>query len=246
MIEVYSLVKTYPNFVLSIDKLRIKSELAVLLGPNGSGKSTLMRILAGVLKPDGGEVKVLGGNPIEDASVRGKIAYVPGEPSLYDHLTAEEHLYLAEDLRGVKMYDKAMEIANLLGFDPNARHKLANELSSGLRRILSIAIAFGHPFEVAIVDEVTAFLDPPAIASFIEVLKEYKRREKTLLVSTHILPIVELLEPDRVLVISRGQIVAEGKLEELTKDKNLLDVFMELTGEEVPIDQIRRIIGGEV
>ena len=243
MIEVYGLIKTYPGFVLSIDKLEISNELVVLLGPNGSGKSTLMRILAGILKPDGGEVKVLGSDPAEDPRVRARIAYVPGEPSLYDHLTAEEHLYLAEDLRKTKYSDKARELAEILGFPKDSRNKLVSELSSGQRRILSIAIAFGHPFEIAIVDEVTAFLDPAAIATFIEMIKEYKKKGKTMLISTHILPIVELLEPDRVLVIARGSIVGSGSLEELSKNKDLLEVFSELTGEEIPIDKIRELVG---
>ncbi|MFW5734541.1 MAG: ABC transporter ATP-binding protein, partial [Oceanidesulfovibrio sp.] len=165
-----------------------EGEILGLLGPNGAGKSTTMRILTGYLRPSAGRV-VFGGRDIqkEPQALRSRLGYMPENVPLYPELTVEEHLVWVARLKGAK--DAKRETAAVLdrcGLS-GARSKLVRQLSKGYRQRVGLAQAILGPTRLLILDEPTAGLDPQQIRDIRELIRELGR-EKTILLSTHILP----------------------------------------------------------
>lgn len=209
-----------------------KGEVTVLLGPNGAGKTTLLNIAVGILKPDSGRVLINGnevwGNP---KNAKQLIGYVADTAPLYESLTGWEWLQLTANLWGVRLKEKKDDVERLQEIlELEALPSLTSTYSAGMKRKLNIIGALVHDPEVLIVDEVTSSLDPKGIASFQRILQGLKDDGVTVLLTTHILPVAELVA-DKVVLIDQGKILFEGSIQQLKQEKKgLEDLMFTLTG----------------
>ncbi|TVM17704.1 hypothetical protein DPQ33_08690 [Oceanidesulfovibrio indonesiensis] len=210
MLEVLNLSHTYGStrILHDVSFVVAEGEILGLLGPNGAGKSTTMRILTGYLRPSAGRVS-FGGRDIqkEPMALRSRLGYMPENVPLYPELTVEEHLSWTARLKGARDARRdTSEVLDRCGLF-EARNKLVRHLSKGYRQRVGLALAILGPTRLLILDEPTAGLDPQQIREIRALIRELGR-EKTILLSTHILPEVELT-CDRVLIINEGRILAE-------------------------------------
>ena len=199
--------------------------ICVLLGPNGAGKSTLLKSCAGLLT-HGGIASI---NGIDMTSVEGKrrFSYIPELPAVYDDLTVEEHLQFIASAYGIMDWQ---EKANILLKDfelDEKRDILGSELSKGMLQKTSICMAFITNPECILVDEPMVGLDPKAILTFKKKLCELSQKGATILISTHMLEMVEDLW-DMVIVLSDGTVAGQFTKEEL-KQESVSQKFFELT-----------------
>ncbi|MEM2351040.1 MAG: ABC transporter ATP-binding protein, partial [Thermoproteota archaeon] len=218
-IIVQDVSKSYDGFIaLNSVSFTVKSgEAYVVLGPNGAGKSTLFNIVAGIMKPSSGSVKVLGGNPT-DPSTRLKISYLPPTPPLYPWLTVMENIDFYASLYGFNkntIRREAMRLLETLGIG-DLSNKIASKLSTGQSKLASIVLALVTGSELLILDEPTAGLDPGMRKSIIDLLRKQVSNKTTVLMATHLIDEAEELA-NRVAIMDRGRIIAEGNVEELKK-----------------------------
>lgn len=193
-----------------------KGEIVGFLGPNGAGKSTLMKILTGYIPQTNGDAKIcnldINENSIE---TRSRIGYLPEHNPLYLDMYVKEYLEFVANIYNVnhKYIDEMIKKTGLL----KEQHKLIGSLSKGYRQRVGLAQALIHNPEVLILDEPTTGLDPNQLIEIRSLIKEVGR-EKTVLLSTHIMQEVEAI-CDRVIIINKGQIVANKTIVELQKSK---------------------------
>ncbi|TDC70218.1 ABC transporter ATP-binding protein [Actinomadura sp. GC306] len=213
-IRVSGLTKTFGD-VRALDRLRLTvrtGEVHGFLGPNGSGKSTTIRVLLGLLRRDSGEVDLLGGDPWRDAvELHRRLAYVPGDVSLWGNLSGGEAIDLFGSLRGGLDPARRDELVARFQLDPTKR---CRTYSKGNRQKVALVAAFASDVELYILDEPTSGLDPLMEAVFQECVAEAKARGRTVLLSSHILAEVEKL-CDGVSIIRDGRTVESGTLAEL-------------------------------
>ena len=240
MIELTSLTKRYGSFtaVDAIDLRVPKGELFGFLGPNGAGKTTTLRMIAGILRPSGGTVRIgevdVTSNPMAAKSVLG---YIPDRPYIYEKLTGSEFLRFVAGLysqNGKQIEHRGRELLALFDLD-EWRDELVESYSHGMRQKLIIASAFIHKPDVIVVDEPMVGLDPKAARILKDLFREYTRRGHTIMMSTHTLEVAETM-CDRIGIIQSGRIRALGTMDELrassaTGAEGLEDIFLKLTGE---------------
>jgi ABC-2 type transport system ATP-binding protein len=225
-IEVQSLVKLYGeqkavnNISFKVDK----GEIVGFLGPNGAGKSTTMKILTGYLEQDGGTAKVCGIDVSrEPLEIKKKIGYLPEANPLYYDMYVREYLDFVADVHAVKnKKDKIEEVIRTVGLTPE-RQKKIGQLSKGYKQRVGLAAALIHDPEVLILDEPTTGLDPNQIIEIREVIRSLGQ-QKTILFSSHILQEVEAI-CDRVIIINKGQLVADdtlSKLQQMNKESHVV------------------------
>lgn len=241
MIEVAGIEKSYGELsALSGVSFTVNpGETFGLLGHNGAGKSTLAKILSGLLRPDAGQVRICGVDvALDPQGVRQHFGYLPEESVLYDELSAREHLELFAAIRGVAPEAAQARAERLLGFHDlsAAADRAVGTYSRGMRRKTAIAVAVVGDPSVVLFDEPTGGLDPDGARRFAELLEELKRRERTLVISSHILGLVEK-RCDRIGILDHGRLLACGTLEELRAEAelpeaDLEDLFLKLTGQE--------------
>jgi len=193
-------------------------EVLGFLGPNGAGKTTTMKILTGLIAPTKGEAKI-GEYSVRDHSedVKKIIGYLPENNPLYLEMPIIDYLQFSAAIQGVaknKINDRIHEMIRTCGLNAE-KHKKIGELSKGYRQRVGLAQAMIHDPRVLILDEPTSGLDPNQIVEIRRLIKELGK-EKTVILSTHILPEVEAT-CDRILIISKGKIVADGTSENLRK-----------------------------
>jgi ABC-2 type transport system ATP-binding protein len=183
------------------------------LGPNGSGKTTSIRILLGLLKADSGTATLLGGDPWRDATaLHRRLAYVPGDVTLWPNLSGGEVIDLLGRLRGGLNKARRNELLDRFDLDPR---KKGRAYSKGNRQKVALVAALASDVELLLLDEPTSGLDPLMEEVFRQVVREEQRRgERTVLLSSHILSEVEAL-CDRVSIIRAGRVVESGTLAEL-------------------------------
>ncbi|PXY31307.1 ABC transporter ATP-binding protein [Prauserella muralis] len=187
-------------------------EVHGFLGPNGSGKSTTVRVLLGLLRADKGTVNLLGGDPWHDAaSLHRRLAYVPGDVSLWPNLSGGEVIDLLGRLRGGLDTKRRQELIERFDLDPK---KKGRTYSKGNRQKVAIVAALASNVELLIMDEPTAGLDPLMEATFQYAISEEREKGRTVLLSSHILAEVEAL-CDRVSIIRNGRTVETGTLADL-------------------------------
>ncbi len=182
------------------------------LGPNGAGKTTTLRVLLGLLRADAGQVRLLGGDPWDDAvALHRRLAFVPGDVELWPNLTGGEAIDLFARLRG--RFDRARrdELCARFDLDPT---KKGRTYSKGNRQKVALISALASDVELLLLDEPTAGLDPLMEAVFQDCIREAKAAGRTVLLSSHILAQVEVLA-DRISIIRQGKIVESGTLAEL-------------------------------
>jgi ABC-2 type transport system ATP-binding protein len=218
-IEVKNLLKVYgeQKAVNNISFKVEKGEIVGFLGPNGAGKSTTMKIITGYLQQTGGEAFVSGINVATDPlQTKKKIGYLPEANALYYDMYVREYLsFIAEvhHLNG-KSKQRIEEIINLTGLTVESKKRIG-QLSKGYKQRVGLAAALIHDPEVLILDEPTSGLDPNQIVEIREVIKN-QGQNKTVLFSSHILQEVEAI-CDRVIIINKGELVADDKLVNLRK-----------------------------
>ncbi len=227
--------KYFEKIVLDGISFKVENgEIYGFLGPNGSGKSTTLKILAGVLKPTSGRVEVEGiyvvSNPVE---VKKIIGYVPETPTLYESLTPAELFSFIGGIRGidekilkerVNRFVEAFEIGKYM-------NQFIGTLSFGTKQKISLIASFLHDPRVIIMDESMNGLDPKSARILRELLIRFRDEGKSIIFSTHVLPLAEMI-CDRIGLIYEGKLIAEGTMDELrekAQEENLEDIFLKLT-----------------
>ncbi|MFT4155812.1 gliding motility-associated ABC transporter ATP-binding subunit GldA [Parafilimonas sp.] len=215
-IEVKNLLKQYgaQKAVNNVSFSISKGEIVGFLGPNGAGKSTTMKMITGYLQPDAGEIKVCGADTGKDVmNAKKKIGYLPESNPLYYDMYVKEYLQFIAGVHKVQnAREKIKNIIALTGLTVESRKK-TGQLSKGYKQRVGLAAALLHDPEVLILDEPTSGLDPNQIIEIRNVIKE-QGRNKTVLFSSHILQEVQAI-CDRVIIISKGQLVADSSVEAL-------------------------------
>lgn len=214
VIETRKLTKFYgkQEALCGVDLSVKQGEVYGFIGPNGAGKSTTIRILLGMLLKSGGEAKLFGGDPWQDAvALHKRLVYVPGDVTLWPNLTGGEVIDFLGRLQGKINPTRRKELLDRFQLDPK---KKCRSYSKGNRQKVALVSAFSSDAELLILDEPTSGLDPLMEQIFQECIFEVKKQGKTVFLSSHILSEVEAL-CDRVGIIRQGEIVESGTLEEL-------------------------------
>lgn len=210
-----------------------EGEITGLLGPNGAGKTTTLRMLTCYLKPDNGVISIgnytVKENPVE---VRKTIGYLPESAPIYSDMIVYDYLSYIAEIRGIKGQSRISEIADLCGIN-EVMHMNIGELSKGYKQRVGLAQSMIHDPNILIFDEPTSGLDPNQIIEIRNLIREIGKK-KTIILSTHILPEVEAT-CDRVIIINRGNIVADDRTENLQAAKSgERQVMIKITGADYP------------
>jgi len=229
------------NTILAVSDVSftcLPGRVFTLLGPNGAGKTTTLRMLATMLKPTSGTIKIAGFDTIEEpVKVRSKIGFLTGSTALYDRLSPNEIIKYYADLHGMdgkKFKERKEELFNVLGINEFANRKIG-KLSSGMKQKVSIARTMIHDPEVVIFDEPTVGLDVITARSIIQLIRRCKEDGKTIIFSTHIMGEVSLLSDD-LAIIHKGRLLFNDTYE------NFLQQMKSRTIE----DEFIRVVGGDV
>ena len=220
-------------------------EFHALLGPNGAGKTTTLRIVAGLLKPDAGSVSIFGHDISTDGIAAKRVtAFLPDDPLLYGKLNALEYLEFVAGLWSIDAKSAATRAEELLRWLElwDNRSEYIEGFSRGMRQKLALAGALIHAPKLLILDEPLTGLDAHAARSVKDMLVDFVKRGNTVVLTTHILEIAERLA-ERISIIQKGRIVAQGTLDELRSrmanvdavggaGATLEDVFLNLTASE--------------
>lgn len=237
MLEVHGLVKEYRNYRAVSDlSFSIRpGEIVGLIGPNGAGKTTALRCLSGILRPTSGTVRINGHDLLTDQfNAKKGVAFVPEVPSLYELLTVYEHLrFIAMCFDEVERFEEVHEELLRKYHLMDKRNDLVATLSKGMRQKLSVACAMIHSANVFLFDEPLIGIDPAGAHELKQELMMARDRGGSILVSTHLLDTAEKL-CDRVLIMARGKLLAEGTIPELRdqfqmQEESLETMFLKLT-----------------
>jgi ABC-2 type transport system ATP-binding protein len=249
MLEVRSLTKYYGALPALRDASFIAKPGQILgyLGPNGSGKSTTVRMLVGLMEPTAGEVLWQGQSIFDDMpAYRRRLGYVPEEPFLYTHLTAPEYLRLVGGLRGIEdalLNHKIERFLQLFGLEDD-QYSTLSAFSKGMRQKVQLASALMHNPELIILDEPFSGLDVSAGLMLRSVIKSLAAEGRTILMSSHVIEVVEQLCTD-VVILSDGKVVAHDSVENLRglqNDQSLQHVFVKLAIRDNVEDAARAIL----
>ena len=249
MLEVRSLTKYYGALPALRDASFVARPGQILgyLGPNGSGKSTTVRMLVGLMEPTSGEVLWQGKSIFTDLpAYRRRLGYVPEEPFLYTHLTAPEYLRLVGGLRGLEdgvLNQKIERFMKLFGLEDDQYQTLA-AFSKGMRQKVQLASALLHNPELIVLDEPFSGLDVSAGLTLRSVIKSLADEGRTILMSSHVIEVVEQLCTD-VVILSDGKVVAHDRVDRLRRlqnDQTLEHVFVKLAVRESVEDAARAIL----
>jgi ABC-2 type transport system ATP-binding protein len=229
MIEVRDLTKRYGDLVAvnGVSFTAQKGEILGFLGPNGAGKTTTMRIITGFLPATGGTVKVAGFDIFDDShEVRKRIGYLPESPPLYNDMTVTTYLEFVGRIKGIargRLAAATDQVLHTCGLS-EVRGRVLGHLSKGFRQRVGLAQALIHEPDVLVLDEPTIGLDPRQIIEIRTLIRQLAG-ERTVILSTHILQEVSQL-CQKVVIINQGRIVLENRVEDLTRQLSLEEVFL--------------------
>lgn len=240
MIEYKNVSKTYNNTVKAVDDFSFsvgKGELVGFIGPNGSGKTTTIKLLTGVLTPDSGTIKINGFDiQKEPLKAKASIGYIADNPDVFLRLKGMEFLNFIGDVYKVPVGERKKTVSDLA-----ERFELTKALDSqilsyshGMRQKLMVIAALLHKPDVWILDEPMTGLDPKSAFELKNMMREHTQSGKSVFFSTHVLEVAEKL-CDKVIIIKTGHKLYDGTLADLetkNKDKNLEDIFLELTSKQ--------------
>lgn len=241
MIEIIDVNKSYNGKIKAVDNLNLTvpdGEIFGFLGPNGAGKTTTIKMITGILNPDGGKISI-NGKDIEKNALEAKkqFGFVPDNPDMFLRLKGIEYLNFMADMYDVSEAERKERIESLAKrFEmTNALSDQIQSYSHGMRQKIIIMGVLVHEPEVWILDEPMTGLDPKSSYTLKEMMKEHAEGGKTVLFSTHVLEVAEKL-CDRVAIINKGKILFCGTLNEMREkykeDKSLEKMFLELTENE--------------
>jgi len=236
-VEVSHIEKSFADKVV-VDDLSFsvaQGEMFGLIGPNGAGKTTTIRMMMDIIKPDSGDVTILGEKLSE--STKNKLGYLPEERGLYKKLAVLDSIIYLASLKGVdrrSAEEKADELLNQTGMLPHKGKKI-EELSRGMGQIIQFIVSIIHDPELVVLDEPFAGLDPVNTELLKRMLFDLKNQGKALILSTHQMNEIEEL-CDRILMINHGRSVLYGDLAEIKSKYRSNSVLLEFEGElgEVP------------
>ena len=239
-LELRGLRKVY-GAKTAVDDLNLtvrSGELYALLGPNGAGKTTTLRMVAGLLKPDAGSVSIFGHDALAQSAAAKQItAWLPDEPMLYDKLTPAEYLEFVAGLWSTPPKLARERAETLLKWLDlwDQRNQRCETFSRGMKQKAALAGALIHEPRLLILDEPLTGLDASVARQVKDLLQERARSGATVILTTHILEVAERIA-DRIGIISRGQLLAEGTLDELraragASQSSLEDVFLSLVSQ---------------
>jgi ABC-2 type transport system ATP-binding protein len=236
-VETHGLTKQYSTGVLAVNNLDLRvraGEVYGFLGPNGAGKTTTLRLLSGLLHPTSGTAIVAGAAPGTPASLARMGAMVE-TPAFYPYLSGRDNLRVVARYAGVPK-SRIEPVLKLVDLTDRARYKFRT-YSTGMKQRLGVAAALLKGPDLLILDEPTSGLDPQGTIEMRALIKELKQGGRTVLLSSHLLNEVELT-CDRVGVIAKGKLVAEGTVDELRARSGGISLLVRAT----PLDQARRLL----
>jgi ABC-2 type transport system ATP-binding protein len=214
----------------AVDDLNLQinqNEIFGLLGPNGSGKSTTIKIILGLLKASSGSCEIYG-KPSQAVSARHSVGFLPEAPYFYRYLSGWELVRFYARVCGVSrstIKEQVDSVIELVGLT-EAAHRRVGTYSKGMLQRIGLAQALVHDPQLVILDEPTAGVDPLGSAAIAEIIRELKRRGKTVLLSSHLLAQIEGL-CDRVAILHRGKLVREGRVDDLVEENETESLFVE-------------------
>lgn len=233
VLQIKNLTKTYPGGNAAVKDLSLDIEAGDIygfIGHNGAGKTTAIKCVTGIIGFEKGEIYIDGisikDNPQKTKSI---IAYIPDNPDLYDYLTGIQYLNFIADIFGIsketreeriKKYGELFEIYGDLG-------SLISSYSHGMKQKLAIISALIHQPKLLILDEPFVGLDPVATIKLKEIMHELCSIGSAIFFSTHVLDVAEKL-CNKIAIIKKGELIASGRIEDLTEGKSLESVFMEV------------------
>jgi len=238
MIELRNIAKTYGSYA-ALHQLNLSvpaGEVFGFIGPNGAGKTTTIKIIGGILAPTEGTVRIAGVDMARDpVAAKQRIGFIPDRPYLYEKLTGMEFLQFTADVYGVThavFQEKAFPLLELFAL-ADWGEELIESYSHGMKQRLIMCAALLHDPEVLVVDEPMVGLDPVAIRMVKNLFRDLARKGVAVFMSTHTLAVAEDI-CDRIGIIHRGRLIAEGTLDDLRKDikggaSDLESVFINLT-----------------
>lgn len=241
MLEVKNFTKKYKNGNLAVDNISFdvnNGEIFGFLGPNGAGKSTTIKAIVGLIKKSKGEINIDGIRLEDDPLLyKNKFSYLADNPDLFDKFTGVEYINFVADIYGIdeKIRDERLN-TYLDYFDiREAMADLISSFSHGMKQKLAIISSLIHDPDLLILDEPMVGLDPKSSFNLKKIMRVRKEAGKMVFFSTHIMEVAENI-CDRIAIISKGKIVAQGRLDEIRKnlneDKSLEELFLELTDEK--------------
>jgi len=237
MIKLINLTKNYGRFT-AVNNISLEvspGEVFGFLGPNGAGKTTTIKMMAGLLLPTSGSI-LIGGHDIQQEPLKAKFitGFIPDRPFLYEKLTAAEFMRFVADLYGMAGPDqRIVELLDLFGL-PDWKDELIENFSHGMKQRLVMASSLLHRPRVLVVDEPMVGLDPRGARLVKDIFRDLASEGVTVFMSTHTLEIVEQM-CTRVAIINKGDIIAEGSVEDLGRmarmpESHLEPIFLRLTG----------------
>jgi len=241
MIEISGVSKTYAKgSVKAVDDINVEirnGEIFGFLGPNGAGKTTTLKMITGILKPDGGSIKINGIDIVkEPVNAKGHIGFVPDNPEIFNRLTGMEYLNFIADMYDVpdkERYDMINELAEEFKIK-DALPSSVNSYSHGMRQKLVLIGALLHNPSVWVLDEPMVGLDPEASFELKNRMRKHADSGNSVFFSTHIMEVAEKL-CDRIGIIKKGKFVFVGTVDELRntkkEDESLENLFLELIKE---------------
>jgi ABC-2 type transport system ATP-binding protein len=239
MIDLTDLTKCYGKFT-AVDGISLsipRGTLYGLLGPNGAGKTTTMRMIAGILRPTSGTIKVAGFDVVtQPMQARQRMGFIPDRPFVYDKLTGAEFLRFVAGLygqSGAELDRRVDELLDLFELTP-WKDELTESYSHGMRQKLIISSALVHRPDVIVVDEPMVGLDPKSARLLKDLFRHFVGRGGTVLMSTHTLEIAEVM-CDELGIIYGGKVAAAGTMDAIRRqtasgDASLEELFLKLTG----------------
>lgn len=233
MLQIKNLTKRYKGGKAAVSNLSLDIEAGDIygfIGHNGAGKTTTIKAVVGIIDFDEGEILIDGesirNNPI---NCKKKIAYIPDNPDLYEHLTGIQYLNFVSDIFGVSAKDREEKIRRYAGdFEiTSVLGDLISSYSHGMKQKLAIISALIHEPKLLILDEPFVGLDPKAALILKNTMRELCEQGSAIFFSTHVLDVAEKL-CNKIAIIKNGKLIVSGKTNELTKGQSLEDVFMEV------------------
>jgi len=238
-VEVSHVTKSFNGqFVVNDISFNIASgEVFGLIGPNGAGKTTIIRMLLDIIRPDSGELHILGSG-IDDG-IKDRIGYLPEERGLYRRLTVMDSLLYLGALKNKHSKTRTMELLERMGMHKNKDMKIS-ELSKGMQQKIQLIAAISHDPQLIILDEPFSGLDPVNMKLAKDLILELGNEGKTILISTHMMDQVERM-CDRILMIHRGKGVLYGKVNEIKSRFGKNTIQLDFEGELKNIQGVKKI-----